>query len=139
MLLFHKIGGVDCQRTAFFWRRLDQKRPANGVDKFLYRVEGIEGVLGPGVERVALESPLELCAAFLNFSDTHQLNTELSPRAPKIRRQLDRATSIVHRFGIATIFYRKLRQRIEDLAGVRIDRKRAFDLGVKIRLSIRGK
>src|SRR6185295_1834097 len=102
---FDEVRGVDGKRSVFLWLGLDEKRTANGIDIILHRVEQIERVLGPHVERIALEGSLEFRSAFVDLANTQQLDSELSSRAPKIWRQLERAAAKVYGISVAPIVH----------------------------------
>ena len=120
--LFEQIARILRQRAGLFRRGLDQKRAAHRIVEVLHRIEQVERVLGPEVERVAGKGALQLGAAFCNFAHTEQLNAQLCVRAPEVRRQLDGAAVKLDGFIVAAIDDGKVRQGVEELAGLRVDR-----------------
>src|SRR5215831_2941497 len=113
--LFQQRGGITGDGALVLGGALDNERPSAGVSIIAHRIEQVECVLGPDVERIAPECFLELSPAFGFIAGAEQLDSQFGPRTPEPWLEFYRAPFQINRVKIPAILYRKVGQNIEEL------------------------
>src|SRR5262245_42673590 len=134
--LVQQLDGVWGQDVTLFRVGLDNEIAVFRLAVLFHSVEQVERVLGPDVERVALERLLYGRASLFDLAQAQQAHSQSQMRRPLVGRELQRLDQEGDGFAVAARLGGEMGHRLVKRSVSRVDAERRFDLVIEVALFV---